>query len=201
MNTRIVSMGVLALASASAFGGPLATLTLVDGVGGGGLPFNVTEFRLVNVSNDGSLITGTSLTIGDTSYLFDNVYEDYELFSGGNGTQAATLLVGSRDDNNVGTDVFEYGFGQFLPSVIFRGQFDIDQDVGAFQADARTVLFNNGDSPNAIWTVSFSDGTVASLTLQDGAVDGDSYTFTIPATSTAIGLLGGVVAMGSRRRR
>lgn len=192
---------VIAMGHMPAGGAPLATLSMVNGDDSGpGLPFNTTEFILTNASSGGTEITGMSLTVGDLAYNFDQVYESRELFSNGNGSQQATLVLGDRFQDGAVTDAFAYSFVNFAPFVSFRGQFDIDQDNGAFEADARLVLFNNGASPNALWTVNFSDGTNASLLLPDGSATADSYTFTIPEPAAVVLLAAGLLWGRCRRR-
>lgn len=192
----LLGVGLVIATASTGLAGPVATLTLVNGDGGGD-PFNTTYFTLSNASTDGISITGTSLTIGDENYVFDNVYLDREQFLGGDGTQTADLLVGSRNDDNSGPGVFTYAFTNLTPSVSFRGMFDIDQLL-TFQADARQVLFNNGAAPNAVWSVNFSDGSVGQLTLPDGSATQDSYTFTVTPAPGAMLLL--PAALLARRR-
>jgi hypothetical protein len=199
MHTYIRPAAILLTLAASASAAPIATITLVNGNDSGAdLPFNTTEFRLSNVSTAGEAITGMTMTVGDTVWNFDNIYLSQELFTGGNGTETATLLVGDRTDGGAVTDLFTYAFTNFNPGVIFRGQFDIDNDNGSFPADARLVLFNNGAAPNAVLTLDFSGGTAIDFTLPDGPADLDSYTFTIPTPGAA--MLGGVACLFAARR-
>jgi len=162
---------------------------MVDGSESGPtLPFNTVEFMLTNLSTSGETITGMSLTVGDAAvFNFDQVYLSQELFTPG-AAQTAQLLVGDRSQDGAVTDLFTYAFTGFVAGDSFRGQFDIDQDNGAFQADARLVLFNNGAAPNAVWSLTFSDGSTASLALPDGPLADSAYTFVIPAPSPALAL-------------
>lgn len=175
----------------------LVTLTLQNG-DGGGAPFNTTAFTLANVSDPGVSLLRWSLTVGDTQYNFDQLYLDHEQFVGGDGTQTATLEIGERSDDNVGPDLFQYGFANFSPGMVFRGQWDIDNDNGDFNADARLVLFSNGALPNATANFEFSDGTVAGFAFPDAGIQ-DVYTYTIPEPATFVGLA--LVALTALRRR
>jgi hypothetical protein len=107
------------------------------------------------------------------------------------------LTVGDRNQDGVVTDSFAYSFTSFTPGVTFTGQWDIDNDNGDFNADARTVLFSNGAAPNAIASFSFSDGSLIDYTFPDLASQ-DTYTLTIPGPGAAA-LLG--LALVGRRRR
>lgn len=197
-SANLVMVCALSLSAAAVASAGAVNLSLQNGNGGGG-PFNTTLFQIDNTSADGTSLTGFTLTIGDTQYLFDQLYLSEEAFPGGNGTQAANLVIGNRTDDNVGPDLFEYAFTNLGPGVSFRGQWDIDNDNGDFNADARTVLFNNGALPNAVATFTFSDGSSLAYEFPDLPVQ-DSYTLAIPApgASAVVSLLG-LAAM--RRRR
>lgn len=199
---NILSKGVTAAAFAavavSAHAGVIG-LTLVDG-DDGGQPFNTVAFGVTNLSDPGVSLTGLSLTIGDTQYLFDEIYLSREQFIGGDGTQAATLDLGDRVQDGAGTDLFQYSFTNFAPGVTFRGQWDIDNDNGTFDVDSRTVLFNNGAAPNAVLGLTFSDGSAASYTFPDLPIE-DSYSLTIPGpASLVLATAGGLYAKPRRKR-
>jgi len=193
----VIFVAGLVLASGAASAG-VVSLSLTNGNGGGGA-FNTTQFTISNNSDGGVALTGASFTVGNTQFLFDQLYLSEELFTGGNGTQTALLTTGDRTDDNSGPDSFAYGFTNFTPGVSFRGQWDIDNDNGDFNADARLVMFNNGAAPNAIATFTFSDGSSLVYEFPDLA-EQDNYTLVIPSPGV-LGLLGmgGLVAM--RRRR
>ncbi|MFM9956848.1 MAG: hypothetical protein ACKVZJ_02120 [Phycisphaerales bacterium] len=200
---RTIACSSLLLLSLAATGAaaPIVNLTLVNGDdSGAGLPFNTVEFLLANVSTGGESLTGMTLTVGDTAWNFDNIYLSRELFTGGDGTQIANLLIGDRTDGGAVTDLFQYAFTGFTPGVNFRGQFDIDNDDGTFQADSRRILFNNGAAPNAVLTLDFSGGSQVLFTLPDGPLDAETYTFTIPAPGAAC-VMGLPLVMLTRRRR
>lgn len=172
------------------------TLIMTNGNGGGG-EFNTVAFAITN-NVAGASIAQVQFTVGNTQYLFDQLYLGEELFTGGNGSQTASLLVGDRSDDNAGPDLFRYGFTNFGTGVTFRGQWDIDNDNGDFNADARQVMFNNGDAPNAILTISFSDGSVWNFAFPD-QLAASSYTFMIP--SPAAGSLAAIALLAGARRR
>jgi hypothetical protein len=193
----LVPFAFFVAASPAAFAG-LVTLSLQNGNGGGGA-FNTTQFSITNNSDAGVSLTSATFTVGDTQYLFDQLYLSEELFTGGNATQTALLTTGDRTDDNAGPDSFAYSFTNFTPGISFRGQWDIDNDNGDFNADTRTVMFNNGTAPNAIATFAFSDGSTLSYEFPDLPIQ-DSYTLVIPAPATA-GMLVVAGFAGLRRRR
>ncbi|MGQ0627141.1 MAG: hypothetical protein ACT4PL_03465 [Phycisphaerales bacterium] len=185
----------IAVASAQ----PVATLALRDGDESGmDLPFNTVEFVLTNLAGTG--LTRMSLTVGNPVWNFDQVYEDREVFFGGTGLEMALLIEGDRVQDGAGPDAFTYDFTGFGGGASFRGQFDIDNDDGTFQADSRTILFNNGPAPNAVLTLSFADGSVVLFTLPDGPAGAAEYTFTIP-TPGALTLSALACAFWFRRAR
>ena len=192
-----VLAGALFFAASQAPAG-IVTLTMENGDDGGS-PFNTTLFTLTNNSAPGVSLLDVTITIGDTQFLFDQLYQRVELFTGGDGTQTATLTVGDRLDDGIGDDLFTYGFVNFTQGVTFRGQWDIDFDNGAFDVDARTVLFNNGAASNAVASFTFSDGTSIAYTFPDLPVQ-NQYTIVIPGSSTAGVMLAGFGVLVRRRR-
>lgn len=190
----VVVFTSFALASVSSAG--MVTMTMQNGDGGAG-PFNTVLFNVANNSAPGVNLEGLSITVGDTQYLFDQLYLTHEAFPGGDGSQAALLTTGDRSDDNAGPDFFAYSFTNLGPGVAFRGQWDIDNDNGDFNADARLVMFNNGAAPNAVATFHFSDGSSIDFTFPDGP-SLDFYTFAVPSPGT---LALGVIGAGLLRRR
>ena len=175
------------------------TLSMANGNDGGG-PFNTTAFSITNTSGAGVSLTGFALTVGDTQFNFDQIYQSAEQFLGGDGTQSAILITGDRVQDGAVTDSFAYTFANFGAGVTFNGQWDIDNDNGDFNADARLVLFSNGAAPNAVASFTFSDGTSFDYTFPD-LTSADTYTLAIPSPTSAslLGLAGIVSAL--RRRR
>jgi hypothetical protein len=140
------------------------------------------NFSIENTSTAGESITDLSITIGDTSYHFDAVSpaDPSEALTG------ATLLSPNRIPNDWwnpsgSSDVLAWSFSDFDAGETLTFSVDLDLDglaMGSF-ADARWVLFNNDfpfADPNALLSVTFSDGSVADLTLPDGPFAG-SYAF------------------------
>lgn len=199
MRTGLCAVSFAALAVvASAASGANVTLTMVNGNGGGG-EFNTTAFGISHDAPAGVSLTQMTFTVGDTQYLFDQLYLSEEQFVGGNGTQAATLLIGDRTDDNAGPDLFRYGFTNLTAGIVFRGQWDIDNDNGDFNADMRQVFFNNGAAPNAVASFEFSDGSSIVYQFPDLASQ-SSYSIVIPGPGAmAVGVLGALAAV--RRRR
>lgn len=198
MNVVAACVGASVLSVPWASAG-LVTLSLSNGNDGGG-PFNTTAFSLANNSGPGVAITGFTLTVGDAAvYNFDEIYASAEQFLSGNGAQTASLLVGDRNQDLVVTDLFTYAFTNFTPGVSFLGQWDIDQDNGNVEADARAVLFNNGAAPNAVLSVTFSDGSGIDYTFPDLPVQ-ETYVLSIPGPSGALAIGAGVALVRSRRR-
>ncbi|MBC7770892.1 MAG: hypothetical protein H7210_00220 [Pyrinomonadaceae bacterium] len=193
-----VAAGVLLFSAAAHVQAGVVTLTMQNGDDGGS-PFNTTLFTITNNSAPGVALTSMTMGIGDTQFLFDQLYQRVELFTGGDGTQTAVLNVGDRTDDGAGGDLFSYGFLNFAPGVTVTGQWDIDFDSGAFDVDARTVLFNNGASPNAAATFAFSDGSSFSYTFPDLPLQ-DQYTLVIPGAGTAATMLVGFGLLTRRRR-
>lgn len=198
MRTNLIAaFGVVAGGAIIASAGTVS-LTMQNG-NGGGFEFNTTAFSLTNLSDPGVRLTQATFTVGDTQCLFDFLYSSEEQFIGGNGSESATLLVGDRSDDNAGPDLFTYGFDGFAPGVTFRGQWDIDYDNFNYNVDMRQIFFNNGDAPNAVVSLIFSDASVASYEFPDLPVL-ESYSIVIPGpASWSLAALG--TASLLRRRR
>lgn len=191
--------GLLLLAGATSANGQSVLLTMQNGVDGGG-PFNTTAFSITPNTAPGVSLTQFNLTVGDTQFNFDQIYQSAEGFIGGDGTQSATLLLGDRAQDSVVTDAFTYGFTNLGSGVTFTGQWDIDNDNGDFNADARLVLFNNGAAANAVLTVSFSDGTGFAYTFPD-LPSQDTYSIVIPTPGVGALFAAGFMCASARRRR
>lgn len=193
-----LAAGVFAFASFPA-AGQSATFTLVNGDGGGGA-FNTTFFTLTADAGNTTSISSFALTVGDTQYLFDQLYLSRELFANTAGPATALLTQGDRTDDNAGPSSFAYAFTGLTPGGRFEGQWDIDNTNGDFNADARTILFSNGNAANAIVTLTFTDGTRLDYTLPDQPI-ADSYSFAIPTPGSGLLLCAGVMLVARRRKR
>ncbi len=191
--------GLLGLGAAPA-GAASLVWELEDGPESGGFPFNTTLFKITNTSGPGVALTSFGLTIGDPQYLFDYLAgPPIEKFIGGVGTETSTLATGDRVDDNAGVSAFLYQFDGFQPGMTFQGEWDIDKTSNDFVADARQVLFNNGEAPNAMATFHFSDGSQVGYTFGDLPVQG-AYLIAIPEPSAVALLgLGGAVALWRKR--
>ena len=74
---------------------------------------------------------------------------------------------------NVRSDAIDVDFTVGLaPGGAFQFFTDLDIDSRNTTSDFRSILFNNGSSPNAVLTVSFADGTILSEELQDAQLQG-----------------------------
>lgn len=197
-NSRIGSAmaAVVALLAGSA-SASLVTFTMVNG-DDGGMPFNTVFFTVTN-NCPGVTLDTWSMTVGDTGFLYDQLYLRREAFAGGDGTQAASLLLGDRTDDEVGPDSFSYGFQNLGTGVTFAGQWDIDIDDGNFDVDARRVLFNNGAAPNAVASFFFSDGSQVVYTFPDLPIL-DSYALSIPGPGVLMPAVVCCGLAGLRRR-
>jgi len=139
-------------------------------------------FAISNDSTAGETITDLSITIGDTSFHFDAV-------GAANASEAltgASLLSPNRSQNdwwvpNGTSDTLAWSFTDFDAgeSLVFSAELDVDGAIFGSWVDARVILFNNDfpfADPNAVVSATFSDGSVAALTLPDGFFLG-SYAF------------------------
>ena len=169
---------------------------------------NIPTLSLTNISTT-AMLTEFSMTIGDTSRNFDQIYTITAPAGG-----SATLIGGSssQSGNNSAsgrTNAFSINFSGFDPSEFARWDVDVDIDNDNTVEDYRSVFFNNGTAQNSLVSALFSDGRTVDLTLPDGANDLSSYTFTaatqvsavpvpaaLPLLATALGALG----FASRRR-
>ncbi|MEO0762421.1 MAG: hypothetical protein AAFZ09_11530, partial [Pseudomonadota bacterium] len=136
---------------------------------------------LVTIENLGDgQIESFELTIGDTAFNFDGVYQ---LSDPAGGT--STIEVG--DDLIFGNtspvfDSIRLGFTGFDRGEQVSFGLDIDDDSGAVQQDFARVLFDNGDIDNAVATVVFGGfrsgkRVPVALTLGDGSDIGGLASF------------------------
>lgn len=163
---------------------------------------NTPEMELTNNSDPGYLIEYFTISIGNTNFNYDVVY-DSPTQSGG---ISYTLISPDNDDGGaVRTDLIEIDFTTgFSPSSWFRFETDIDNDNNPNQGENyATVLYNNGGAPNAVVTVTFSGGQVLSGALQDdgGGSLSQSEETAVPLPG-AIWLLGaGLTGLAGFRKR
>ena len=121
---------------------------------------------LQNMSASGAVITGFSITIGDTAFNYDMVWAQTPIIDTGT-PMSLTLDTPDTFPNAVRSDVVSFsgitGFGlgdQFLFRV------DLDPDSVDSIVDYRSVLTNNGGD-NAIISVDFlKDTTAGTLDLE-----------------------------------
>ncbi len=171
----------------------------------------VSIFRLKNTSPTAE-ITGFSVTIGDTDYNFDKVYDENTLIDP-DGDLLAVLVTGDAVQGEIRTDLAEYSFTGFDPGDRFQFTTDIDLDGANTDELFNTVFFNNGDADNAVISVSFlagSESGILSLTLEDDDTpditnyfyDVSGETAPVPAPLSILLLGGGFLSLlGIRRVR
>lgn len=132
---------------------------------------NVPRLTVWNLSRN-LRITRFQMTIGDTTKSFDSASN----FSASPGVSAT---VSSPDTINGGarSPSLNITVSGFEPARYFSADVDFDGAASDTVENFRTTLFNNGASPNAVITVTASDGSTASLTLPDSDVYQNSYLF------------------------
>jgi len=164
--------------------------------------YNDTNKPLMKFTNKSpaASITEFIVTIGDTAYNFDFALKQNVGTS--TGMSWKRVMPDDNDSGGVRSDFVQYhNFKNFLPGRTFTFKTDIDEDNKNTVEDYRKVLFNNGDAPNSVVTVYFSNGLSASLTLPDGPMN-ERYSFSAevplpPAVWAGLGLLG--IVVGGRR--
>ena len=171
---------------------------------------NVPDFRLTNTSDTAS-ITTFSLTIGDNDFHYDFV-RSQSAFNDTGAVLSFTLNNPDFTNDHVGDGLIDYVFSGFDPGDAFQFEADVDPHVGNVVQDYRQILF-----PNALVTVSFSDGNSLSQSLAPADIDLAGYRFgqTFDATQAprpqvdlpepgtlalfSLGLTG--LGLGARRKR
>jgi len=167
---------------------------------------NVPDIKITNTSST-AFISGFSLTIGDTNYSYGFIRNE----SAPTDTNSDLTRTSPADTNNDGFGVatLAASFTGFDPGDMYQFEVDIDQ-LTDWHADYRYVMF-----PDAVFTVSFSDGQTLSETLNPGDVNQAGYSFSqtktdpIPQPPTAdipepgtLALFGfGLAGLGFARRR
>lgn len=129
---------------------------------------NVPRMTVWNLSRS-LRITKFQMTIGDTTKSFDSA-SGFSASSGVGATVASpdTINGGARSANLI------INLSGFSPGTYFSTDVDFDGAASDTVENFRTTLFNNGVQPNAVVTVTASDGSTASLTLPDN----DQYQYT-----------------------
>ncbi len=120
-----------------------------------------------------ALITGFSISIGDTLFNFDRVgFQTTPTDAGGD----LTALLGTPDLANGGarSDILSYFFGGFDAGDVFEFRAELDPDSGNGPVDYRAILYNNGGADNAIVAVTFEEGSFTD-TLETVLTDGGRY--------------------------
>lgn len=130
---------------------------------------NVPTMTLWNLSRTLS-ITGVKVTIGDTLRTFDSA-NNFIYSAGVNATVTSPDTV----DGSTKSAQIDLAMTGFLTGRSFSMNVDLDSIFWNSVENFRTVMFNNGASPNAVVTVTASDGSTASVTLPDFATYQYSY--------------------------
>ena len=131
---------------------------------------NVPDFRLTNTSDTAS-IAAFNLTIGDNDFHFDFV-RSQSIFNDSGAVLSFTLNNPDYVNDHVGDGIIDYIFAGFDPGDAFQFEADVDPHVGNVVQDYREILF-----PNALLTVSFSDGNSLSQNLAPADVGLAGYRF------------------------
>lgn len=174
----VAGVGVMAACAGSASAATVGFTLVISGAA------NTPSMLLTNDS-DSALLTGFSLTIGDTDYNFDAFNSLPSNPAGG------TAVGNTPDTNNLGairSDLIDISYTGFNPGETSSWIVDVDVDSDNTVEDYRTVLFNNGSVANAVATALFSGGGVLSLTLSDGGVSQPSYTFSASSVLSEVPL-------------
>jgi len=165
---------------------------------------NVPTMTLENTS-DTAEILNFSLTIGNTSFLYDFVETVVSPVGLGYATKMEIGLRGTAINDGKGPEFIDFDFQNFSPLKKFL--FTVDVDLASDKhslAIYDTVLFNNGSFDNAVVSVGFSNGQTLSGSLPDVA-NSIKYTFaqtsSVPIPATAWLLGSGIVGLVGVRRK
>jgi hypothetical protein len=169
--------------------------------------FNVHFTRsTISLSNESDLaeITAYTIGIGDTAFNFDRVTSEF-FFSG----SSFVLLSPDTVDDAVRSDDLSYTFEDFAPGQRLDSIVDIDPDSGNSDSCCSIygVMFNNGDAPNAVIAVTYSNGFILDAEIPDvdstsGCLSGCDFplAFDVPEPGLPL-LVGGLVALALAARR
>jgi hypothetical protein len=196
---------------------------------GGGLCIYCTNpgFTIFNKSENGAEITRVAVTINDPNYYFDYVYDfkrggSLSYPTGTAYTPSWGSIGGSRVSGDLlndksGSNTIEYTLESFYPGfyIGFSSEIDDYRPSNAPHPDYRKILFNNGDTPNAVVSVDFLLGNEVlslSIVLTDdlNRLAGSRYSFTatsdgpsadVPEPVTIALFSFGLLSIGAWRRR
>ena len=148
---------------------------------------NVPVMKLINNSSNGEMITAFQITIGDTRYNFDAVWQENYNIAG-----FTRISPDTNSGGGVRSNVVSYTFTGFDSSEYFQFEADVDIDNSNTGEDYRTVMFNNGGYSNAQLTVTFSTGFVSTQVLPDYTLgsNGDTYSIAVVPEPASFALLG-----------
>lgn len=186
---------------------PIVELAIVPGDAGN--DFDMPKITLTNASTAGEQITGFSMSIGSTVFVYDFVLGPASNPPGQASNLAtetatgATLVAGDRRNAVGSVAALIWSFTDFAPGEQLIFEVDVDRATGPPTADARTVWFNNGAAPNAQLQVQFGSGTSASLVMPDAAGSPNSFSFSVtsvpePGAATLFGA--GLALLANRKR-
>jgi hypothetical protein len=209
MRRRVFTTALLlaALGAApNAVATPVFDLAIVPGDAAN--DFDMPKITLTNASTAGEQITGFSMSIGSTTFVYDFVLGPTSNPPGQAANLAtesatgATLVAGDRRNAVGSVATLVWSFTNFAPGEQLIFEVDVDRAAGAPTVDARSVWFNNGAAPNAQLQIQFSNATTASLVMPDAAGSPSSFSFSVtgvPEPATAV-LLGAGLALLAKRR-
>jgi len=206
LTTALVLAALGAAPNASAT--PIFGLAIVPGDAGNN--FDIPKITLTNASTAGEQITGFSMSIGSTTFVYDFVLGPTSNPPGQAAslatetTTGATLVAGDRRNAVGSVATLIWSFTDFAPGEQLIFEVDVDRAAGPPTADARTVWFNNGAAPNAQLQLQFSNGTSASLVVPDVAGSPNSFSFSVsgvpePGTAALLGV--GLALLANRKPR
>lgn len=170
--------------------------------------FNTPKITLTNTSTAGEQITGFSMSIGSTAFVYDFVLGPTSNPRGQAAnlatetTTGATLVAGDRRNAVGSVATLIWSFSNFAPGEQLIFEVDLDRATGNPNVDARTIWFNNGAAPNAELQIQFSNGSSAALVMPDVAGSPNSFSFSVtgvPEPGTAAMFGAGLALLANRK--